>query len=180
MVRSGQSNAFAGGARAVVAQPVSIARLSDSPNGRGYWNDEKEAAYLLWRPCGRSIRKTAEALNLAPSTVGASHRAGGAVERAEREDAEEGDQARASIRGRALPRGLREIELAEKVVDDETAPVKDRLNAAFWLAGIAGIARVKQGDASALADPPRPARPPRDLRSLSDAELRALEEGETA
>jgi hypothetical protein len=167
----------------VVAQPIQIVRPSDSPNARRYTEAERESAYLLWRTCGRSIRKTAEALNLFPSTVGPSHRAGGAVERAEREDAEEGDQARASIRGRALPRALKAIAYVEKVGDDETAPVKDRLNAAFWLAGIGGVSPVKQSETTVLAPQPAAtatARTRRDLRSLSDAELRRIEEGETA
>ena len=137
----------------MVAQLV---QLSDSPNGRRYAESDREGAYLLWRTGGRSLRKTAEALGVSPSTVGSWQQSGKWVERADREDAEDADQARSSIRTMALPRVVKAIAFVEKVVDDETAPVRDRLNAAFWLAGIGGISPVKQSETTILTQPPPP------------------------
>jgi hypothetical protein len=141
--------------RAVVAQlaqPSPLARLSDSPNGRRYTDADKEAAYVLWRTYGRSLRKTADALAVAPSTVGTWQQSGGWVARAEREDAEEAESVRASIHRTALPRALKAIAFVERVVDDDRAPYRDRLNAAFWLAGVAGFAPVKLSQAQVAVE----------------------------
>jgi hypothetical protein len=126
---------------------AAVVRPSDSPNGRRYTEADREAAYLLWRTSGRSLRRVAESLAVAASTVGTWSQAGGWVARAEREDAEEAESVRASIRGTALPRALKAIAFAERVMDDDRAPYRDRLAAAFWLAGIAGIAPVKLAQA---------------------------------
>jgi hypothetical protein len=135
-----------------LAHSSQVARLFDSPNGRRYSDADKEAAYVLWRTCGRSLRKTAEALAVAPSTIGTWQQSGRWVERADREDAEESESVRASIRGTALPRAVKAIAFIERVIDDEGAPYRDRLNAAFWLAGVAGFAPVKLAQAQVAVE----------------------------
>jgi hypothetical protein len=135
-----------------LARSSPVARLFDSPNGRRYTEADKEAAYVLWRTYGRSLRKTADALAVAPSTVGTWQQSGRWVERADREDAEEAESVRASIQRTALPRALKAIAFVERVLDDDRAPYRDRLNAAFWLAGIAGVAPVKLAQAQVAVE----------------------------
>ena len=69
---------------------------------------------------------------------------------------------RRSIRAVVNEQVLRSVETAVKLRDDEKVPPKTRLDAAVWLAGIGGVAPVKQTlDLSAAPTDDEPA-PDRD------------------
>jgi hypothetical protein len=117
------------------------------PNGRRYTEGDKDAVYLVWKTAaGRSRRKTAELTGVSANTVDGWAKDGDWVGRARREDAEDARSLNEALRGVVATHALRSIEVAAKLRDDESGktPAKTRLEAAIWLAAVAGIAPVKQ------------------------------------
>jgi transposase-like protein len=139
-----------------------------SPHGRRYSPAEKEAAYTVWKAASRSLSKASTTMGIARNTLVDW------ASRADREDQEAGDLLKDTywsiISGQVIPSVLTAVEIR----DNATASNKDRLNAAQWLAGLAGVLP---------ADKPVERSEPgtdklyggRPLHELSDEELLALE-----
>jgi hypothetical protein len=157
-----------------------IVRLHDSdpnPNGRRYTQEDREAAYLLWKTTAqRSQRKTAELLDIAGSTIGTWSQKDGWVERAEREAAEAAESVRTSMGAMLLPEIMKSVETIIEIRDDKTAPPRDRLAAAMQMLGLAGIAPVTKAQTSLIIEPPgRRDDAPMDITGKTVEEIMALE-----
>ena len=141
-----------------------------NPHGRRYAPAEKECAYQTWRfAAGRSRRKTAELTGISAGTIDNWHRDDGWAARARREDNDDAKLLHEALRGIKCAEALKSIETAAKLRDDEsgTTPPKVRLDAAVWLAGIAGVSPVKQSlDLT---------RPDADDRPAPDMSIEAIE-----
>ena len=106
-------------------------------------------------------------MGIARATLTDWHRDGAWASRADREDQEAGDVFRDAcwsvLSGPVLPSILTAVEIR----DNETVQPKDRLAAAQWLAGVAGLVPVKVPTA-----PPAPARTAHiDVSAMTDEEL---------
>jgi len=138
-----------------------------SPHGRRYSPAEKESAYTVWKALARSLAKTSTTMGIARATLTDWHRDGAWASRADQEDQEAGDVFRDAywtvLSGQVLPSILTAVEIR----DNETVQPKDRLAAAQWLAGVAGLVPVKVPTA-----PPAPARSTAiDYSKMTDEEL---------
>src|SRR5262245_24202854 len=124
---------------------------SDDPRGKRYTSDAKEAAYLTWRANGRSITKAADAIGATEATVGNWKRSEDWGRRADREDRVDQDAARNAVASTVAAELAKSLRTVVEIRDDPNANKKDRLAAAFFLLGIAGIAPVAKADASLFA-----------------------------
>jgi hypothetical protein len=127
----------------MAAEPV---QLFSSPGNR-YTAVEHEAAYQSWKiTSGRSLRKTAEATGISLGTLATWSKDDGWQRRAQGEDDEDAKLLRGALAGVVTTEAVKSIATAAKLRDDETGktPPKVRLDASIWLAGLAGVAPVKQ------------------------------------
>jgi hypothetical protein len=161
--------------------PAKLVNFDGDPRGRRYSALDREHAYLTWTLAGRrSFTKTGELTGVAPNTLRAWHDQDRWAERADGEDDEARKMARVALAAKVVDETAKSLETIIAIRDDATASKRDRLAAAIYILGVSGIAPVVKAENPALFDPetkPAP-KPPRDLRSLSDAELLALERGE--
>ena len=131
-----------------------------NPHANRYTAADREAAYQAWRfASGRSLRKTAELTGIAHGTLGNWSKEGGWQGRARGEDAAEAESLRGALAALAATEAAKSIRVAASLRDDETGktPPKVRLDAAVWLAGVAGVVPAKQGLDLAGALRPAPA-----------------------
>lgn len=155
---------------------VQLIDSSDASHGRRYTESDREAAYQLWRTTGgRSLRRVAEITGVAVSTLGTWSQRDGWIIRAQREDREDAESVRTGIGALITQQVARSIEVVIRIRDDEKASSKDRLNAAFWLAGVAGLAPVAKTETALIAKVAAPPEELPDLRGLNTDELMALE-----
>lgn len=157
----------------MAAEPVQLF----NSHGTRYTAVEREAAYQSWRlASGRSLRKTAEATGISLSTLAGWSGEDGWRARVEREDAEDAESLRSCIGGVVVSEAIASIQMAAKLRDDETGavPPKVKLDAAIWLAGIAGVspAKVVVDLTKAAARPPVAVR---DYSGMTAEELLAIE-----
>ena len=130
---------------APLPEPVRLFDSPDNPTCRRYTDQDREAAYQLWRTtAGRSLRRVAESTGVALSTVAAWSQREGWVERAKRDDDDDRRSVRSSIASLVMGEALKSVEVVRKLRDDETGktPAKVRFDSATWLAGLAGIVPV--------------------------------------
>ena len=156
-----------------------VVQLSNS-HGRRYSAAEKEAAYQAWRiAAGRSLRRTAELTGIAHGTLGNWSKDDGWQERARREDREEAESVREALHGIITGHAIRSIETAAKLRDDESGktPPKVRLDAAVWLAGLAGVVPVQKSQVLEPAPPPAEKKSLDYFRGLTSEERSALRDG---
>ena len=128
------------------ALPVRLLGSPERPNGRRYSQDEKDAAFELWRTTGgRSLRAVAEATSIAASTLGTWHQRDDWPGRAKRADQDARKSVRLSIGSVVTREILKSIQTAITLRDDALGktPAKVRLEAAQWIAGVGGVAPVK-------------------------------------
>jgi hypothetical protein len=153
-----------------------VVQLSDyeaNRNGRRYTAVEKEAAYLQWKSAGgRSLRKTAAALDISPSTLSNWYHDDGWKKRVVDEDREDIQSMHAGMRMRSVAGMPRNFEVAEEIRDDPTKPGRDRLAALQWLAGVAGVVPVTKSETSFVNASPDEPKPTPDFASMSIQELR--------
>ena len=151
-----------------------------NPHGRRYTAAAKEAAYQAWRiAAGRPLRRTAALTGIAHGTLGNWSKDDGWQERARREDREEAESVREALHGIITGHAIRSIETAAKLRDDESGktPPKVRLDAAVWLAGLAGVVPIQKSQVVAPPPAPGPRRTLDDYRRMSAEELAALRDG---
>jgi hypothetical protein len=164
------------------AEPIRLSDWSDDPRGRRYTDEDRALAYESWRTVGgRSLRRTAEIVGVAVSTLGTWQQRDNWIEKAKQDDAEGAESYRVSIRQLALPRANAAIEVIESIMNSETASPRDRLEAAKWMAGIAGISPITKMETSFITAAPKDdetrIKQRRDYMNMSDEELAALERG---
>ena len=126
----------------MVAEPVQL----HNPHGTRYTLEQREAAYQTWKiGSGRSLRRTAGLTGISQGTLGSWSREDGWQRRAREEDAEVAATLATTLRNVLGEEVVKSIEAARAVRDDDTGkvPPRDRLAAAQWLAGIAGISPQK-------------------------------------
>jgi hypothetical protein len=127
----------------MAAEPVQLF----NSHGNRYAAVDHEAAYQSWKlAAGRSLRKTADATGISLSTLAGWSKEDGWPCRAQQEDHQDAESLRSCIAGVVTTEAVKSIATAAKLRDDETGktPPKVRLDAAVWLAGLAGVAPVKQ------------------------------------
>ena len=127
----------------MAAEPVQL----HNPRATRYTALDHEAAYQSWKlAAGRSLRKCGELTGISVGTLGNWSKDDGWQARAQREDHEDGESLRRTIAGVVTSEAVKSIATAAKLRDDESGktPPKVRLDASIWLAGLAGVAPVKQ------------------------------------
>jgi hypothetical protein len=152
-----------------------IVQLSNS-HGHRYTAAEREAAYQAWRlAAGRSLRKTAELTQISYGTLGNWSKDERWQERARQEDDEEVKSVRGTLRAVVNNEVLKSIQTAVELRDDASGetPSKVRLDSAIWLAGIGGVAPIKQS--IDLTKSPPSDRPVLATKDMSPDELHRLE-----
>lgn len=133
---------------------VQLGNIEVDPRGRRYTAEEKEAAYLLWRTAaGRSCRKVALRLNIEERTVRNWRDAGNWVARADQEDHDDFASSRLGVAALVINELVPSIETAVKIRDDKTNNARDRLAAAQWLAGLAGVSPVSKVEQAVIQAP---------------------------
>lgn len=134
-----------------------LARLQDrdvAPNGRRYSPADHETAYLLWRTvCGRSARKVALRLGMADVTVSEWARNEDWISRANVEDHDDYASSRIGVAAIVVNELVPSIETAREIRDDKTVAARDRLAAAQWLAGLAGVSPVSKIETAVVQAP---------------------------
>jgi transcriptional regulator with XRE-family HTH domain len=129
-----------------------LVQLSNS-HGNRYTAADRERAYQLWRiSAGRSLRKLADLSGIAHSTLASWSKEERWQDRASREDFEEAESVRQSLGSVLNDQVIKSIETVVEIRDDLTASKKDRLNAAQWLAGVAGVAPVQKTTGTLIVD----------------------------
>jgi len=162
---------------------MDIAKLPNSstvPRGRRYTAEEKEAAYDLWRiAAGRSCTAVARRLGIERNTIMAWRDSEGWVARADQEDTEAFGASKHGVAALVVTELVANIETAKEIRDDKTASNKDRLAAAQWLAGLAGVSPVSKIE-QAVTDHRQLVEVESlpDFSTMSHDELRAWEEAQ--
>lgn len=124
-----------------------------NPHGNRYTAADRERTYQLWRTgAGRSLRKLAELSGISHGTLGNWSKEDHWQDRAFREDQEEAQLVRETLGSVLNDQVLKSIEVVVKIRDDLAASAKDRLNAAQWLAGVAGVAPVTKTAGTLIVD----------------------------
>ena len=149
----------------------------DGP-GRRYTVEEIETAYQLWRiPAGRNLTEVARRLNLPRQTVARWRDDHGWIERANKEAAETVASLPEAIGALVATETVRCIETVIQIRDNPDASPKDRLSAAFWLAGIGGVGPVSRIEHAVKPKTPGDDGPvsPADIGQLPPDRLAAME-----
>ncbi len=130
----------------MAAEIVDLAQLGDSDlakHGRRYTAAEKEAAYQLYRSvAGRSTAKVARLTGIAERTIDNWRHDLGWTARAEQEAREAVELWSGALSLVVREQTLASVLTAAQLRDDPTTPPKVRLDAAIWLAGLAGYSPV--------------------------------------
>jgi hypothetical protein len=116
-----------------------------APQSKRYTDQERAAAYLYWRTAGgRSIRKTSIRFSITPDTIYAWRDRDDWITKANQEDHDDYASSRIGVAAIVVNELVPSIETARTIRDDPTAKHKDRLAAAMWLAGLAGVSPVSK------------------------------------
>ncbi len=130
----------------MAAEIVDLAQLGASDaakHGRRYTEAEKEAAYQLYRSvAGRSTAKVARLTGIAERTLDDWRHDQGWVARAEQEAREAAELWSGALSLVVREQALASVLTAAQLRDDPATPPKVRLDAAIWLAGLAGYSPV--------------------------------------
>ncbi len=130
----------------MAAEILELAQLVDSDlakHGRRYTEAEREAAYQVYRSvAGRSTAKVARLTGIAERTLDNWRHDHGWVARAEQEAREAAELWSGALSLVVREQALASVLTAAQLRDDLTTPAKVRLDAAIWLAGLAGYSPV--------------------------------------
>ncbi len=125
---------------------LELAQPGDSDaakHGRRYTEAEKEAAYQLYRSvAGRSTAKVARLTGIAGRTLDNWRHDQGWAARAEQEAREAAELWSGALSLVVREQALASVLTAAQLRDDPTTPPKVRLDAAIWLAALAGYSPV--------------------------------------
>lgn len=127
----------------MAAEPVQL----HNPHGNRYSALDREAAYQSWKiVSGRSLRKTADLTGVSVGTLANWSKEDAWQARARGEDEEDAKSLRVALAGVVSSEAVKSIQTAATLRDDASGstPPKVRLDASIWLAGLAGVAPVKQ------------------------------------
>lgn len=153
---------------------MSIVQLSD-PRGTRYTREQKEEAYLLWRTgAGRSLRKVAELTGISAGTLSNWARDEDWATRAQRDDAETAKLLQSCIGSVIIEQALKSLDTVIHLRDDAATPPKVRLDAAVFMAGLAGVAELHRGGIQVLPDPTLPHLTSADIEAMTDEERNIL------
>ncbi len=149
----------------MAAEILELAQLGDSDlakHGRRYTEAEKEAAYQLYRSvAGRSTAKVARLTGIAERTLDNWRHDHGWAARAEQEAREAAELWSGALSLVVREQALASVLTAAELRDDPTTPPKVRLDAAIWLAGLAGYSPVaKMATLTQQILPPTPSATP--------------------
>ncbi len=151
----------------MAAEIVDLAQLGDletAKHGRRYTEAEKEAAYQLYRSvAGRSTAKVARLTGIAERTLDNWRHDQGWAARAEQETREAAELWSGALSLVVREQALASVLTAAQLRDDPATPPKVRLDAAIWLAGVAGYSPVtKTATLTQQISTPDPSSPPPD------------------
>jgi hypothetical protein len=133
---------------------VTLGQSDTDKHGRRYTDAEKKAAYLTWRiVAGRSARKVAERLDIEERTIRRWIEAESWAARANEEDHDDYGSMRIAAVALVTNEVAPSIEVVKEIRDDKTAMKKDRLAAAFWLAGLGGVSPVSKIEQAVIQAP---------------------------
>ncbi len=156
----------------MAAEIVDLAQLGDSDaakHGRRYTEAEKEAAYQLYRSvAGRSTAKVARLTGIAERTLDNWRHDWGWAARAEQEAREAAELWSGALSLVVREQALASVLTAAQLRDDPATPPKVRLDAAIWLAGLAGYSPVAK-TATLTQQMVVPTPPPTSLNHRTDA-----------
>lgn len=159
---------------------VQLRRTDVVAQGNRYTDADKEAAYQYWRTAGgRSFRRTASKLKIADNTIRSWAQSQDWAVRANSEDNEDVYAVRAGTAALVTQELVKSIETVVEVRDDPAAKHKDRLMAAFWLAGLAGVSPVSRIEQAVNAQVIEVVEALPDFSSMTTQEIRAWEEQES-
>ncbi len=149
----------------MAAEILELAQLGDSDlakHGRRYTEAEKEAAFQVYRSvAGRSTAKVARLTGIAERTLDNWRHDHGWAARAEQEAREAAELWSGALSLVVREQALASVLTAAQLRDDPATPPKVRLDAAIWLAGLAGYSPVaKTATLTQHALPPTPAAAP--------------------
>ena len=154
---------------------VDLPQLGDcdlAKHGRRYTEPEKEAAYQLYRSvAGRSTAKVARLTGIAERTLDNWRHDQGWVARAEQEAREAAELWSGALSLVVREQALASVLTAAQLRDDPTTPPKVRLDAAIWLAGLAGyspVAKTATLTQQVLAPAPSPTSTPHGTETMPD------------
>ncbi len=149
---------------------VDLAQLSGSEtakHGRRYTEVEKEAAYQVYRSvAGRSTAKVARLTGIAERTLDNWRHDHGWSARAEQEAREAAELWSGALSLVVREQALASVLTAAQLRDDPATPPKVRLDAAIWLAGLAGYSPVAK--TATLTQQILPPAPPITLPTPAD------------
>ncbi len=148
-------------------EDLQLAQLGDSEvakHGRRYTEAEKEAAYQVYRSvAGRSTAKVSRLTGISERTLDNWRHEQGWAARAEQEAREAAELWSGALSLVVREQALASVLTAAQLRDDPATPPKVRLDAAIWLAGLAGYSPVaKTATLTQHALPPTPAAAPPD------------------
>ncbi len=130
----------------MAAAILEVTQLGDSgatKHGRRYSDAEREAAYQLYRSvAGRSTAKLARLTGIAERTLDNWRHDHGWAGRAEQEAREAAELWSGALSLVVREQALASVLTAAQLRDDPATPPKVRLDAAIWLAGLAGYSPV--------------------------------------
>lgn len=122
--------------------------------GRRYTTEEKEAAYQLWRiAAGRSVSEVARKLGIERNTVTTWRDQDGWIARADQDDTEAFASSKHGVAALVVTELVANIETAKEIRDNHANSPKDRLAAAQWLAGLAGVSPVSKIEQAVIQAP---------------------------
>lgn len=151
---------------------------STAKYGRRYTPEEREAAYQLWRiAAGRSCSEVQRKLGIERNTIMAWRDQDGWVARADQDDTEAYGASKHGVAALVVTELVANIETAKEIRDNQANSPKDRLAAAQWLAGLAGVSPVSKIEQAVIQAPKQDAVidiP--DLTKLSSDDLMRLEQ----
>lgn len=124
------------------------------PRGRRYDASDKATAYILWRTvCGRSARKVGERLGISDETIRRWAIDDNWPARADIEDQDDYGASRIATAALVVNQIVPSIETAIEIRDNQQNNPKDRLAAAQWLSGLAGVSPVSKIEQAVISQP---------------------------
>lgn len=113
--------------------------------GKRYTDQDRDAAYFLWRTsAGRSCRKVASQLSINPRTIYTWRDDHDWINRANQDDQDDYASSRIGVAAVVVNQLVPSILRAVAIRDDPNVDPRVQLDAAKWLAGLAGVSPVSK------------------------------------
>lgn len=161
------------------AELVLVEQLNIDQPYKRYTSEEKAGAYLYWRTAGgRSFNKTAQKLSIDRRTLSSWSQEDDWPSMAAADDQDDYASSRIGVAAIVVNELVPSIETAKSIRDDKSASARDRLAAAQWLAGLAGVSPVSKIEQAVVQAPTQRSEviDIGDLSGMSPDELSKLED----